>query len=100
MTKRIYLIDCPGVVYSNDGKDEVSIVLRGVVRAEKLEDPEFYIPCILERAKEKDISKIYGVSDWTDHEDFLKKVATKKGKLMKGGEPDTKHAAKIVLMDW
>lgn len=83
MTKRIYLIDCPGVVYANDGKDEMSIVLRGVVRAEKLEDPEFYIPDILERAKKEDMSKIYGIKDWTDHEDFLKQVAQKKGKLMK-----------------
>ena len=72
MTKRIYLIDCPGVVYSNDGKDEVSVVLRGVVRAEKLEDPEFYIPNILERTKAKDITKIYGIENWEDHEDFLK----------------------------
>jgi nuclear GTP-binding protein len=55
MTKRIYLIDCPGVVYANDGKDEVSTVLRGVIRAEKLEDPEYYIPAILERAKNTDI---------------------------------------------
>ena len=100
MTKRIYLIDCPGVVYANDGKDEVSVVLRGVVRAEKLEDPEFYIPNVLERAKYRDLSKMYGVADWEDHEDFLKKLAVKKGKLLKGGEPDTKHTAKIVLMDW
>lgn len=51
MTKRIYLIDCPGVVYANDGKDEVKTVLRGVVRAEKLEDPEYYIDEILNIAK-------------------------------------------------
>ena len=55
MTKRIYLIDCPGVVFANDGKDETSVVLRGVIRAEKLDDPEYYIPAILERAKTTDI---------------------------------------------
>jgi len=27
-------------------------------------------------------------------------LAQKMGKLLKGGEPDTKHTAKIVLMDW
>ena len=38
LMKRIYLIDCPGVVYpSSDG--EVELVLKGVVRAEKLSDP-------------------------------------------------------------
>lgn len=100
MTKRIYLIDCPGVVYVNDGKDEVNTVLRGVIRAEKLEDPEFYIPEILKRAKTQDIEKLYGVKEWIDHDDFLKMIALKKGKLMKGGEPDTKQAAKIILMNW
>ena len=38
LTKRINLIDCPGVAYSYVGKDEVSVVLREVARAEKLED--------------------------------------------------------------
>lgn len=71
MTKRINLIDCPGVVYSNEGKDEVSIVLRGVVRAEKLDDPEYYIPAILEQAKRTDLEKIYGVKDWEDYYEFL-----------------------------
>jgi nuclear GTP-binding protein len=72
MTKRIYLIDCPGVVYANDGKDETSVVLRGVIRAEKLEDPEYYIPTVLERAKKENLARIYGIEDWEDHEDFLK----------------------------
>ncbi len=47
LTKRIYLIDCPGVVYSNEGKDAVDVVLKGCVRAEKLEDPTYYIPALL-----------------------------------------------------
>ena len=83
MTKRIYLIDCPGVVYSNDGKDEVGTVLRGVVRAEKLQDPEYYIPEILKRAKKENLEKIYGITGWVEHEDFLTKLAVKKGKLMR-----------------
>lgn len=29
LTKRIYLIDCPGHVYVHDGKDTVEVVLRG-----------------------------------------------------------------------
>lgn len=90
MTKRIYLIDCPGVVYVGDGKDEVANVLRGCVRAEKLEDPEFYIPNILERARAKDLMKMYDITEWTDHEDFLQKVGVKKGKLSKGGDADFK----------
>ena len=47
---RIFLIDCPGVVYPSDDSD-TSIVLKSVVRAEKIEAPEQYIPAILERVK-------------------------------------------------
>lgn len=50
LTKRIYLIDCPGVVYNYEGKDDTKVVLKGVVRAEKLLDPELYIPQVLQLA--------------------------------------------------
>jgi len=53
LTKRIYLIDCPGVVYENDGKDEIEMVLKGTIRAERLEDPEYYIHAILKRVKKQ-----------------------------------------------
>lgn len=33
LTKRIYLIDCPGTVHVNEGKDDVESVLKGCVRA-------------------------------------------------------------------
>jgi ribosome biogenesis GTPase A len=51
--------------------------------------------------KRKDFfKKIYGVSSWTDAEDFLNQVAIKKGKLKKGGEPDVDATAKLILFDW
>lgn len=100
LTKRIYLIDCPGVVYNYEGKDDTKVVLKGVVRAEKLLDPELYIPAVLEQAQKDSISKIYKVNNWTDSTDFLTKVANQKGKLLKGAEPDLKSTAKIVLFDW
>ena len=46
------------------------------------------------------LTKMYGVKEWEDSEDFLKQVATRKGKLRKGGEPDTDMTAKLVLIDW
>jgi nuclear GTP-binding protein len=42
MTKRIFLIDCPGVVY-DQGESETDKVLKGVVRAERLPAPEIFI---------------------------------------------------------
>ena len=48
MTKRIFLIDCPGIAYDL-GESEVDKVLKGVVRAEKLPAPEQYIQPILDK---------------------------------------------------
>lgn len=80
--------------------DEVSVVLKGVVRAERLEDPAFYIREVLAKAKKEDLQKIYGIEEWEDEEDFLAILARKKGRLLKGGEPDIKTTAKLVLVDW
>ena len=46
LTKRIHLIDCPGVVY-NSNDTETDIVLKSVVRAEKLQNPECHIDELL-----------------------------------------------------
>lgn len=42
--KRVFLIDCPGVVYNKTKDTEADIVLKGVVRVENLEDATAYIP--------------------------------------------------------
>ena len=97
--RRIYLIDCPGVVYSTNDSEE-DVVLKGVVRAEKLEDPHQYIPALLKRVKPEYIVRTYGVESWTSGDDFLKQFAIKNGKLLKGGEPDINQAAVCMIYDW
>ena len=42
LTKRIYLVDCPGIVH-DEHQTETEKVLKSVVRAEKLPDPTIYI---------------------------------------------------------
>lgn len=42
LTKRIYLIDCPGIVYDT-GESQEDKVLKGVVRADKIPDPDSFI---------------------------------------------------------
>lgn len=99
LMKRIYLIDCPGVVYpSND--TESDIVLKGVVRIENLKTPEDYIPDVLARVKQNYISKTYGIQSWESPTDFLEQLAKKCGRLLKAGEPDISTASKMVLSDW
>ena len=99
LMRRIYLIDCPGVVHPS-GDTDTDIVLKGIVRVENVRDPEDHIPTVLERVKPEYLTKTYKISDWTDPEDFLKKLAERMGKLLKKGEPDTNTVAKMVLNDW
>ena len=100
LMKRIYLIDCPGVVYGSSDDTETDIVLKGVVRVEMITNVEDHVATVLERCRKEYLVQTYGISNWTDHVDFLSLLAKKGGKLLKGGEPDTGTVAKMVLNDW
>ena len=99
LMKRIFLIDSPGVVY-DVGDDDIDTVLKGVVRAERLEEPTEIIATILRRVKREHVQKQYLLADWKDHNDFLEKLARRNGKLKKGGEPDLNSVAVSVINDW
>lgn len=99
LMRRIFLIDCPGVVYPSEDS-ETDIVLKGVVQVEKIKTPEDHIGAVLERAKPEYISKTYKIDSWENAEDFLEKLAFRTGKLLKGGEPDLRTVGKMVLNDW
>ncbi|XP_036033925.1 nucleolar GTP-binding protein 2 isoform X1 [Onychomys torridus] len=99
LMRRIFLIDCPGVVYPSEDS-ETDIVLKGVVQVEKIKAPQDHIGAVLERAKPEYISKTYKIDSWESAEDFLEKLAFRTGKLLKGGEPDLQTVGKMVLNDW
>ncbi|XP_008118099.1 nucleolar GTP-binding protein 2 [Anolis carolinensis] len=99
LMRRIFLIDCPGVVYPS-GDTETDIVLKGVVQVEKIKTPEDHIAAVLERAKAEYVGKTYKIDFWENAEDFLEKLAFQTGKLLKGGEPDVRTVSKMVLNDW
>ncbi|OVA13235.1 GTP binding domain [Macleaya cordata] len=99
LTKRIFLIDCPGVVYHNSDT-ETDIVLKGVVRVTNLEDATEHIGEVLKRVKKEHLERAYKIKDWVDEEDFLIQLCRLSGKLLKGGEPDLTTVAKMVLHDW
>ncbi|XP_077290029.1 nucleostemin 2 [Arctopsyche grandis] len=99
LMKRIFLIDCPGVVYPS-AETDTEKVLKGVVRVELVQDPEDYIDTVLERVKRDYLVKTYKVDGWEDSTQFLEKLAARTGKLRKKGEPDKKASAKMVLNDW
>ena len=107
--KRIYLIDCPGVVYASDDS-ETDIVLKGVVsfrrisgmpeceqnqenlivycfcnqvRVENLKNPEEHIGAVLERVQKDSLQRTYGLEAWTDPSDFLSQLSHRSGRLLK-----------------
>lgn len=137
LTKKIFLIDCPGVVY-DVGDDEVrytsngsvfawavtcspaidqnmdanianpyrflllqvETVLKGVVRAERLQSPGDFVAPMLARISVEHIQRHYGLKEWSSDVDFLTQLANKKGKLLRGGEPDLDGVAKSMIYDW
>lgn len=100
LMKRIYLIDCPGVVPPNQNDTPQDILLRGVVRVENVENPEQYIPAVLTKTKPQHIERTYSIKGYKDHIEFLELLARKGGRLLHGGEPDVDGVAKMVLNDF
>jgi len=102
--KRISLIDCPGVVVDTAGDTETESVLKGVVRAERLENPEDFIQAIVDKVKREHIAGQYKFtkeeSKWKDVLQLLETIATKAGRLLKGGDPCIRSAAITVIHDF
>lgn len=98
--KRIYLIDCPGVVPPSNNDSQEDILLRGVVRVENVENPEQYIAAVLKKAKPRHIERTYDVRGFETPTQFLELLARKGGRLLKGGEADVDGVAKMVLNDF
>ncbi|QRV81202.1 guanine nucleotide binding protein-like 2 (nucleolar) [Ceratobasidium sp. AG-Ba] len=114
LMRRIYLIDCPGIVPVSAKDSQTDTVLKGVVRVENLPTPSEHIPALLDRVRTVYLERTYDVHlpdmsvptgegkhepRW-DPEMFLDALARKSGKLLKGGEPDRETVAKMVLNDW
>lgn len=100
LMKRIYLIDCPGVVPPSSSDTPQDILLKGVVRVENVEHPEQYIPAVLAKTKPQHIERTYALKGYKDHIEFLELLARKGGRLLHGGEPDVDGVAKMVLNDF
>lgn len=98
--KRIFLIDCPGIVPPSSKDTEEDILFRGVVRVEHVSNPEQYIPGILKRCKRNHLERTYEISGWKDSVDFIEMIARKQGRLLKGGEPDESGVSKQILNDF
>ncbi|TID22945.1 nucleolar gtp-binding 2 protein [Venturia nashicola] len=102
LTKRIYLIDCPGVVPPNANDSAEDILLRGVVRVEAVENPAQYVEAALKRVQKKHLDRTYGLDpdSYTTSDEFLEVLARRRGKLHKANVPDFDGIAVTVLREF
>ncbi|KAF1914090.1 NUC091 domain-containing protein [Ampelomyces quisqualis] len=100
LMKRIYMIDCPGIVPPNQNDTDEDLLLRGSVRVENVEYPAQYIEAVLRRVQPRHLQRTYDIHDYDDGVMFLEQLCRKSGRLLKGGEADIDGAAKMVLNDW
>ena len=100
LMKRIYMIDCPGIVPPNHDDTDEDLLLRGSVRVENVEYPAQYIEAVLRRVQPRHLQRTYELEGYKDGVEFLEMLCRKSGRLLKGGEADIDGAAKMVLNDW
>lgn len=103
--KRISLIDCPGVVVDSAGDTETDSVLKGVVRAERLETPEEFIDDIMAKVRREHVAAQYslpkdGDETWKNSTELLEMMAKRAGRLLKGGEPCLRSSAVTLINDF
>ncbi|TKY53580.1 Guanine nucleotide-binding protein NSN1 [Spatholobus suberectus] len=102
LDKNVKLLDCPGVVMLKSQENDASIALKNCRRIEKLGDPISPVREILKLCQPQQLVTRYNIQSFKsdDVDDFLRRVATVRGKLKKGGIVDIDAAARIILHDW
>jgi len=101
LDKHVKLIDSPGVVFASSlGESAGAAALRNCVKVERIEDPIAPVHEITRRCPAEQLMLMYKTGRFGDVDDFLRQVARVQGKLKKGGIPDLKAAARVVLTDW
>ncbi|CAO3625268.1 unnamed protein product [Cunninghamella blakesleeana] len=103
LDKNIKLLDCPGIVFAQQGQDgqtDAEIALRNCIKVELLEDPVTPVEVIVSRCSIQKLMALYNVGYFNNAHEFLVLLAQQRGKLKKGGIPDIQQVARHVLNDW
>ncbi|KAH0569904.1 Nucleolar GTP-binding protein 2 [Spironucleus salmonicida] len=104
LTKKIFLIDAPGVVFpdktADENADDLRILLQGVIRTEYVEYPEKLVPSILKKVQKLHVLKTYQIRNYEDEEDLLEQLAYKWGRILKGGDADKRSVARKLFEDF
>jgi|JI61114C2RNA_FD_contig_31_2916216_length_1069_multi_3_in_0_out_0_1 nuclear GTP-binding protein len=96
LDKQVKLLDCPGVIF--EMQDKTNLILRNTLKLD--DDLDEIVQAILEKVEHPQLLELYKIETFKGCEDFLAKVARSAGRLIKGGIPDFKKAAKMVVEDW
>jgi nuclear GTP-binding protein len=98
----IKLIDSPGIIFQrpkSESPDEF-FALKNAQHINTIQDPFPLAQDILKRATTMYFCKLYDMTEYRSPEEFLAKKAIKMGKLLKGGLPDVRSAARSLIFDW
>jgi nuclear GTP-binding protein len=95
LDKNIRLIDSPGVVFDDD-----KAWLGNCVDTESMADPIAAVEKLVQRCDPNSLMMTYNIPRFPDTMTFLSLVAKAHGRVLKGGIPDKKSAARNVLKDW
>ncbi|XP_016375827.1 guanine nucleotide-binding protein-like 3 [Sinocyclocheilus rhinocerous] len=99
ITKRLKMIDSPGIVAASSNPGDV-MALRSLQVEEKEESPLEAVRTLLKQCNQQHIMLQYNVPDYRNSLEFLTTFAKKRGFLQKGGVPNTELAAMTFLSDW
>ncbi|CRK88155.1 CLUMA_CG001940, isoform A [Clunio marinus] len=98
----IKIIDSPGIIFQrpkNESPDEF-FALKNAQHINTVQDPFPLATDILKRATVMYFCKLYDITEYRTPEEFLAKKAVKMGKLIRGGVPDIRSAARSLIHDW
>jgi nuclear GTP-binding protein len=98
----IKIIDSPGIIFQRpktESPDEF-FALKNAQHINTVQDPFPLAADILKRATVMYFCKLYDITEYRSPEEFLAKKGVKMGKLIRGGVPDVRSAARSLIHDW
>lgn len=100
LSKRLWLIDSPGVLPIEDFDE---LVIKGGLPADRIDNPISpalkLIKRIWKTGKESLMAR-YGIGELEDEEKILEAIGRRKGIIRKGGEVDLEETARYFLREW
>ncbi|ASJ15199.1 GTPase [Thermococcus radiotolerans] len=100
LSKKIWLLDSPGVVPIDDFDE---LVIKGGFPADKIDEPVKpalkLISRILETRKEA-LTEKFGIDKFESEEEILRMIGERRGLIKAGGEVDIEETARWFLREW